>query len=599
MERIRRGIRDQRAGDDAERQARELAEVTLERCLEPLRTGAHLVEHNRRLTPPGRFDRDGQGRSLAPEPFEFDENTVYVSSSGGTMGKLIYLIRKLLNPFLRLFFNPDPIILAMVRQAEINCRLLDLLDRVNAELERTGKKFAAREELDALNYEVTSNLVTEMTRLAVDMKNHRMLVESVAGRLGFEERRAQALESTRQARSTPQAGEAEGAESDGTAAAPTGAGGADGGRGDARARARRARRTRPPARRRRAAPLRATPRRRRLGRYSGRAGAEAPDGAAATDRASTAAEASAGPAGSPSSSAARLPRLPTRRRPRKRADPRRRPTTPGIDEARRRRPTLRRGDRRRVEYLCRLIAEQLARRHEVDVLTTCARDDSTWKNAIRRATTAPRRHRPAFANESTRDPASFEEHSDWIHRHEHSADDEAGVAEAAGAVVPRPAGVPGAASPRLRRARLLRLPLRPDGPGAAGGPGAQHPRPRRAGPAGDAPRPLPRGVLAAGRHRLHTAVERGFLKRRFSIGARVEETVGCGVDLPPSRLHEKPPSEPSASPLSARGAVFRRRHRLYGRLPFTTDGSRPVRDARSCSTTSAAMPSPTATRRWC
>ena len=32
------------------------------------------------------------------------------------------------------------------------------------------------------------------------------------------------------------------------------------------------------------------------------------------------------------------------------------------------------------EYLCRLIAEQLARRHEVDVLTTCARDDSTWKN---------------------------------------------------------------------------------------------------------------------------------------------------------------------------------------------------------------------------
>ena len=220
MERIRQDIRERRGGDDSERQARELAAVTRERCLEPRRNRSDLVEHNRGLTPPGRFDRDGQGRNLAPEPFEFDENTVYVSSRG-TMGKLIYLIRKLLNPVLRLFFNPDPIIFAMMRQAEINSRLLDLLDRVNAEFERTGKKFAAREELDALNYEVTSNLVTEMTRLAVDMKNHRMLVESVAGRIDFDERRAKALEAVAQARSRPQAGDAEGAESDGAAAAPT------------------------------------------------------------------------------------------------------------------------------------------------------------------------------------------------------------------------------------------------------------------------------------------------------------------------------------------------------------------------------------------
>ena len=304
MERIRRGIRGRR-GDDDERQARELAEATLERCLEPRRTRSDLVEHNRRLTPPGRFDRDGQGRSLAPEPFEFDENTVYVSSSGGTMGKLIYLIRKLLNPILRLFFNPDPIILAMMRQAEINSRLLDLLDRVNAEFERTGRKFAAREELDALNYEVTSNLVTEMTQLAVDMKNHRMLVESVAGRLGFEERRAQALESARQARSTPPAGEAEGADSDGAAAGPT----------RSRRRRRRSRR-RPGAGTPGAAsetagetasPGGASPDDAATGDAEGGAAQggpppEAADRAAAPDRASTAAEASTGPAGPPSSS---------------------------------------------------------------------------------------------------------------------------------------------------------------------------------------------------------------------------------------------------------------------------------------------------------
>ncbi len=306
MERIRRGIRGRR-GDDDERQARELAEVTLERCLEPRRTRSDLVEHNRRLTPPGRFDRDGQGRSLAPEPFEFDENTVYVSSSGGTMGKLIYLIRKLLNPILRLFFNPDPIIMAMMRQAEINSRLLDLLDRVNAEFERTGKKFAAREELDALNYEVTSNLVTEMTQLAVDMKNHRMLVESVAGRLDFEERRAQALESARQARSAPAAGEADGAESDGTAAGPT----------RSRRRRRRSRRrpgagTGTPSAANEATGETASPggappddtatEAAASGAAPGGPAAEGAGRAPAPDRASTAAEASAGPAGPPSSS---------------------------------------------------------------------------------------------------------------------------------------------------------------------------------------------------------------------------------------------------------------------------------------------------------
>ena len=223
MERVREGIRAQRGRGDADRQARELAAAALERCLEPLRTGSALIERNRGLAPPGRFDRDPEGGSLAPEAFEFDENTVYVSSRG-TMGKLLYLVRKLLNPILRLFFNPDPIILAMMRQAEINSRLLDLLDRVNAEFERTGRKFAAREEIDALNYEVVNNLVVEMTRLAVDMKNHKMLVESVAGRLDFDERRAQGLESVTQARSTPRAGDAEGAEGaegEGAAGGPT------------------------------------------------------------------------------------------------------------------------------------------------------------------------------------------------------------------------------------------------------------------------------------------------------------------------------------------------------------------------------------------
>ena len=33
-----------------------------------------------------------------------------------------------------------------------------------------------------------------------------------------------------------------------------------------------------------------------------------------------------------------------------------------------------------AEHACRLLAEQVSARHEVDVLTTCARDPLTWKN---------------------------------------------------------------------------------------------------------------------------------------------------------------------------------------------------------------------------
>ena len=217
------------------------------------------------------------------------------------------------------------------------------------------------------------------------------------------------------------------------------------------------------------------------------------------------------------------------------------------------------------EYLCRLIAEQLAGRHDVDVLTTCARDDGTWRNRYPegddriRGVTVRR-----FANERTRDPASFDEYSDWIHHHDHSADDEAEWLKQQGPWCPGLQAyleqhhrdydalvffdclyAPTVLGLRVDPARSILVPVALDRPAMR----LDLYREVFSRPAGIA---------------YTTAVERGFLKRRFSIGARVEETVGCGVDLPPSRLHEKPPSEPSASPLSARGAVFRRRHRLYG-----------------------------------
>ena len=117
------------------------------------------------------------------------------------MGKLVRLSRKLLNPILRLFFNVNSVVFALTRQAEINASILplprqqtDLAERVTKQCDRLAAKFAAREEFDALNYEVLNNLVVEMTRLAVSLKSDKMRVESVAGRLECYGRRVRALD---------------------------------------------------------------------------------------------------------------------------------------------------------------------------------------------------------------------------------------------------------------------------------------------------------------------------------------------------------------------------------------------------------------------
>jgi len=230
MEQIRERIREKRGADYTEEQIQELASVKLERFLDPRQVRSGLVEQYRQLDAPDGLDPIHWAiPGPPPEPFEFDTETIYKSSRGPT-GTIIQMIRKLLNPFLKLLFNPDPLVFALSRQAEINAYTLqllqqqtDLAERVTKQFERAGAKFQAREELDSLNYEVLNNLVVEMTRLSVDMKNHMMRVESVAGRLDFAERRARALETVVQSRSTPATEESGSAEGE-TAASGSGTG---------------------------------------------------------------------------------------------------------------------------------------------------------------------------------------------------------------------------------------------------------------------------------------------------------------------------------------------------------------------------------------
>ncbi|HVH25538.1 MAG TPA: hypothetical protein VM818_02220 [Vicinamibacterales bacterium] len=154
MEQIRARIREKRGVDYTEQQVRELAAVKLEKFLDPRGVRSDLLSE---------FRRSG------PDPnYAFEDDTLFRSTRG-----LIQGIRRLLQPVLKLFFNPNPLIHVLHMQSQIN----DLN--------------ASRHQL---YYELIHNLVVETTRLGIEVKNLKMRVESLDARVDFSERRARALE---------------------------------------------------------------------------------------------------------------------------------------------------------------------------------------------------------------------------------------------------------------------------------------------------------------------------------------------------------------------------------------------------------------------
>ena len=234
MEQIRARVREKRGVDYTEEQIRELANVKLDRFLDPKNVRSDLLEHFRKQN-----DRSSEAAASATEAAleairvpAFEPDDVYRSSRGG-IGRILHAIRRLLRPILKLFINPGPMlesVRALSTHVNSTTRALALNEARNRR----------RAELDVLTYEVLNNLVVEMTRLAIDMKNHRMRVESVAARLDFDERRARALEQIVQFR-TPSTSGGNAPAAD--AAAPPGdAGGENGGTEKRRRRRRRGRR---------------------------------------------------------------------------------------------------------------------------------------------------------------------------------------------------------------------------------------------------------------------------------------------------------------------------------------------------------------------
>jgi glycosyltransferase involved in cell wall biosynthesis len=250
------------------------------------------------------------------------------------------------------------------------------------------------------------------------------------------------------------------------------------------------------------------------------------------------------------------------------------------------------------EHLCRLMAERLAALHEVDVLTTCARDYVTWKNEYQegsdriRGVTVRR-----FANAGTRDLDSFNRYSEWIYSNAHTRADEMEWLKQQGPWCPPLIDY-------LRRNQqqydvlvFFTYLYAPTVLGLEVNPGKSV----LVSTAHDEPairleifkevfsRPAALCYL--------TDSERRFVQAVFPDRPLIEDVVGVGIDIPPQQPYPRMPAvpeedgvtsgegerdQPSAaeedvpsefpSHLLTRGAVFRRRHRMYG--PIVLFGGR-------------------------
>jgi hypothetical protein len=157
MRQIRARIRDKRGVDYTEQQIQELASAKLEKFLDARGVRSDLLEQYRRHRAEG-----------SPLTYAFEDTTLFESDKA-----IVRFVRRLLRPVLKLFFNHSILSQALHTQAAANNYLL---------------------QSDDLYFELTHNLVVELTRAGIELKNLKMRVESLQSRLEFTERRARALE---------------------------------------------------------------------------------------------------------------------------------------------------------------------------------------------------------------------------------------------------------------------------------------------------------------------------------------------------------------------------------------------------------------------
>jgi len=235
-----------------------------------------------------------------------------------------------------------------------------------------------------------------------------------------------------------------------------------------------------------------------------------------------------------------------------------------------------------AEHHCRLVAEHLAPRHQVDVLTTCARDYVTWANdypegADRLRGVTVRR----FATARSRDIASFNKLSERLFNERHSAQDEMEWLKQQGPWAPGLVEylqrhhqtfdvlvfftylyAPTVLGIKVAPSKCLLVPTAHDEPAIR--------------------LDIYRDMFAsAAAIAWNTEAERRFVSSRFHLRTVVEDVVGCGVDLPegeaiteePERQADAPDGRETLAPhLEGPANAFRRRHRVHE--PFALYGGR-------------------------
>ena len=245
-----------------------------------------------------------------------------------------------------------------------------------------------------------------------------------------------------------------------------------------------------------------------------------------------------------------------------------------------------------AEHACRLLAERLCERHDVAVLTTCARDPLTWNNEYSEASDRVRGVLVRrFAVNQTRDHDAFLRLSARIFAEPHSRADEQDWVRRLGP------SSPGLIDHLKRRNRsydavvFFSLYNATTVHGVAAAPGRSVVFPHlRLDPAlrfG-----IWREVLESARAvgYLSTA-ERSLVRSYLRVFPATEDVVGIGVDMPAQQTYPRhqqdpadalsedddesgAPQETAEAPdyLAGRGIPFRRRHRLHG--PFALYGGR-------------------------
>jgi hypothetical protein len=174
MRQIRARIREKRGADYTEAEIEQLAKVKLEKFLDPRGVRSDLVEQFRR-------------REYTPSPplpkLELKEFSIY-----GTHRGLLRGIRQMLQPILKLFINPNPLVHFVWTQAQEQSKINEEIDRWMRRREQIDAK------MDPLYYELLHNLVIELTRTGIEVHNLKMRLESLSSRLDFDERRGRSLE---------------------------------------------------------------------------------------------------------------------------------------------------------------------------------------------------------------------------------------------------------------------------------------------------------------------------------------------------------------------------------------------------------------------